>query len=1095
VSKVDIEEIYAPMHKQARLMLMVIIVLILTSSLSIIFWWRQKSAEYVHKQQTLELEQQYLSSRYTFLSKYANDIILFIDPSGQIVEANDRAVTAYGYSHDELLQLHVRDLRPAELRDEVDGQMQKVRDQGGLLFETIHRRKDGTKFPVEVSSRLIDLGDKPLFQSVIRDVSERKQAEAALINERNRSNAIIAAIGDGITIQDRDFRIIYQNQIHKATYGDHVGKLCYEAYQHRKAVCDACIMAQTFLDGEIHRAMRSRPAEPGRPRHIEVTSSPLRDETGEIVAGIEVVRDITEQLRVQTSLKERNAFIEAIMDSMPIGLAVNSINDGKVVYMNAAFETIYGWPRQSMGSMEEFFTSVYPDPLYRKEIKGRVLSDIASGDPARMRWENIPITTSQGQKRIITAINIPLFDQGIMISTVQDVTAHRQAEDRLAKINECFLSFGPDPDENINRLVALSGIQLDAACALYNRLDGDTLFSLGQWNTPPDYIPRDKPDGHICYDVIREGGNDVCVIRDLPATSYMKSDPNVARYGLKTYIGKAVSFGGKFVGSLCVVYQDDRVPSDDELKFLGIVAAAVGVEENRKGTIKALADSENRYKHLIESVTDYIYTVEVENGRPVSTIHGSGCVAVTGYTSDEYHTDPELWLRMIVEEDRDLVLSQSKKILAGLPIPPFEHRIIHKDGSLHWVRNTQVPRFDGEGHVTAYDGLISDITQLKMLENQLRQAQKMEAVGQLSGGIAHDFNNILTAIIGYANLLLMKMSKDDELGRSYVEQILSSSERAAHLTHSLLAFSRKQIIDLRPINLSDIIKRVEKLLIRVIGEDIEFKIRLAADLPILADSVHIEQVFMNLATNARDAMPDGGTLLIKAEPVDLKEDFVRTHTYIKPGRYAAVIVTDTGIGMDEMTKSRIFEPFFTTKEVGKGTGLGLSMVYGIIKQHKGYILVSSVPGKGTTFTIYLPLITAQVEKPKPKEHPVIERGTETVLIAEDDTAVRALTKNILEDFGYKVIEAVDGEEAVRKFIENKDTVKLLIFDIIMPKKNGKDAYVEIRKIRPDVKSLFVSGYTADIIHQKGILETGLDFIVKPIAPGDFLKKVRDVLEK
>jgi CheY-like chemotaxis protein len=368
-------------------------------------------------------------------------------------------------------------------------------------------------------------------------------------------------------------------------------------------------------------------------------------------------------------------------------------------------------------------------------------------------------------------------------------------------------------------------------------------------------------------------------------------------------------------------------------------------------------------------------------------------------------------------------------------------------------------------------------------------------VGQLSGGIAHDFNNILTAIIGYGNLLLMKMSKEDELGRSYVEQILSSSERAAHLTHSLLAFSRKQIIDLRPINLNDIIKRVEKLLVRVIGEDIEFKIRLAPDLPILADSVHIEQVFMNLATNARDAMPDGGTLLIKASPVELREDFVRTHTFIKPGRYASISVTDTGIGMDETTKSRIFEPFFTTKEVGKGTGLGLSMVYGIIKQHKGYIMVSSEVRKGTTFTIYLPLITTPVEKQKPKEHTVIARGTETILIAEDDTAVRELTRNILEDFGYKVIEAVDGEEAVRKFIENKNVVKLLLFDIIMPKKNGKDAYVEIKKIRPDIKAIFVSGYTADIIHQKGILETGLDFIVKPIAPGDFLKKVRETLGK
>jgi signal transduction histidine kinase/CheY-like chemotaxis protein len=420
---------------------------------------------------------------------------------------------------------------------------------------------------------------------------------------------------------------------------------------------------------------------------------------------------------------------------------------------------------------------------------------------------------------------------------------------------------------------------------------------------------------------------------------------------------------------------------------------------------------------------------------------------------------------------------------------------VHKNGLLRWIRNTPVPRFNGKGELVDYDGLISNITPLKQLEAQLRQAQKMEAVGQLAGGIAHDFNNILTAIIGYGNLLRMKLPQDGPLC-TYVEQILVSSERAANLTHSLLAFSRKQIIDLKAIDINAVIIRVERLLQRLIGEDIEFKTVLASgSLPVLADSVQMEQVLMNLATNARDAMPNGGLLLIETSLFEMGEEFQRTHAYGKPGSYALVSITDTGIGMDERTRGKIFDPFFTTKDVGKGTGLGLAMVYGIVKQHSGYINVYSEPGKGTSFKIYLPL-TVSLKRALPVEIPSIaHQGTETVLLAEDDAEVRKLTRTVLQDFGYQVIEAVDGEEAVLKFKLNPGAVDLLVFDIIMPRKNGKEAYVEIRDVRPGIKALFMSGYTADVAHKKGILETGLDFVLKPISPTDFLKKVREVLDR
>ena len=340
----------------------------------------------------------------------------------------------------------------------------------------------------------------------------------------------------------------------------------------------------------------------------------------------------------------------------------------------------------------------------------------------------------------------------------------------------------------------------------------------------------------------------------------------------------------------------------------------------------------------------------------------------------------------------------------------------------------------------------------------------------------------------------METDKDDPR-QSYIHQILSSSERAANLTQALLAFSRKQIISPKPVDLNEIIKGVKNLLARIIGEDIELLTLLTdKDLTIMADSGQIEQVLMNLATNARDAMPDGGTLSITTNLLSLDNDFARVHGLKRPGLYASVSFEDTGIGMDDTIRARIFEPFFTTKEVGKGTGLGLSMVYGIIQQHDGYINVYSESGKGTTFKVYLPLIKSVHDEKQVVTHQTINRGTETVLVAEDDAQVRALIKEVLIGFGYTVLEAEDGADALRVFSENKEKIDVVILDVIMPKFNGKEIFDEIKKLRPDIRALFTSGYDANIIHKKGILKEDLPFISKPILPETLLNKLRELLD-
>ncbi|MBI5739507.1 MAG: response regulator [Nitrospirae bacterium] len=380
------------------------------------------------------------------------------------------------------------------------------------------------------------------------------------------------------------------------------------------------------------------------------------------------------------------------------------------------------------------------------------------------------------------------------------------------------------------------------------------------------------------------------------------------------------------------------------------------------------------------------------------------------------------------------------------------------------------------------------------LEEQLRQAQKMEAIGLLAGGVAHDFNNVLMAIIGYSYLLKNRLQDDAGL-RSHVEQIIAVSNRAANMVRGLLAFSRKQVLKPMPADLNDIVRNTEKFLKMIIGADIEFTTKYSEKLlTVMVDAGQMDQVLTNLVMNARDAMPQGGVLSIETGIFDLEDEYVKAYLLDNPGVYACISLSDTGSGMDEETRKKIFEPFFTTKGVGEGTGLGLSTVYGIIKQHDGHITVYSEPGRGTTFRIYLPLIEAVAEKEQTPSIASLRGGDETVLLAEDNEHVRTLGRYVLEKYGYRVLIAEDGVEAVNKFNEHIDEIRLCILDVIMPKKSGKDVYDEIKRTRPGVKVLFMSGYTADVLHRKDILGEGLNFITKPVTPETLLKKVREVLD-
>jgi PAS domain S-box-containing protein len=512
----------------------------------------------------------------------------------------------------------------------------------------------------------------------------------------------------------------------------------------------------------------------------------------------------------------------------------------------------------------------------------------------------------------------------------------------------------------------------------------------------------------------------------------------------------------------------------------------------RRQAEEALKESEEEYRTLVENVNIGVFRNSIDyQGWFIQA--NPAMLKIFGYDSFEE------FRKIIVSdlyqkpEERKLFIEE---LLKNDFVKDKELRLLKRDGTPIWASVTASLRYDEKGSIKWIDGVLEDITERKHLEDQLRHAQKMEAIGTLAGGIAHDFNNVLTAIIGYGNLLKDKVGKDIH-SRRYLDTILASADRAAILVRSLLAFSRKQNLRIELVDLNHIIMHLNTLLLRIIEENIELKIVASPEvLTITADAGQIEQVLMNLATNARDAMPEGGILTIETKYTELGGEYLKMHSYVKPGIYALLSVSDTGTGMNANTKQRIFEPFFTTKEVGKGTGLGLAMIYGIIKQHDGYIDVYSEPREGTTFKIYLPVIKAEVSKSGPAaiEH-AHKGGTETILIAEDDKVVRNFTKDILKGHGYKIIEAVDGEDAVNKFIENKDTVQMLVLDVIMPKKDGREVFNDIKKIQPDIKAIFMSGYTADVIHTRGIIEEGLNFIPKPLSPAELLRKIRDALDQ
>jgi PAS domain S-box-containing protein len=520
-------------------------------------------------------------------------------------------------------------------------------------------------------------------------------------------------------------------------------------------------------------------------------------------------------------------------------------------------------------------------------------------------------------------------------------------------------------------------------------------------------------------------------------------------------------------------------------------ALAIGAQERqRRQAEAALRASEERFRALVENSSDALILIDAESRVSFVT---SSSQRHLGWTSgqllgqsifDFFHPDDRELAGISLSDAMERPGENVAEVL----------RLKHADQSWRIMECVAVNRLN-DPSVGAIIINARDITERRRLEDQLRQAQKMEAVGQLAGGVAHDFNNLLTAILGYCNLMIDEIPREDPL-RQDLDEIKAAGERAAALTRQLLAFSRRQMLQPQVVDLNTLVRQIQKLLRRLISEDVELVTALAPDLPpVKVDPASIEQVLVNLAVNARDAMPTGGRLTVETALVDLDQAYVTTHPSVEVGRYVMLVVSDTGEGMDEVTRARIFEPFFTTKEQGKGIGLGLATVYGIVKQSGGSIWVYSEPGHGTTFKVYLPPSESAV--PGREASPSADaarKGWETVLLVEDEDAVRALAREVLRRHGYVVLEARHGLDALRIAERHPDTIHLMVTDLVMPHMGGRDLADRLTAVRPQMKVLFMSGYT-DHSAMHAHLTPGAVFLQKPFTPEAFARKVRSMLDE
>jgi two-component system, cell cycle sensor histidine kinase and response regulator CckA len=894
---------------------------------------------------------------------------------------------------------------------------------------------------------------KQRIEDLEQSASELNKKSKTLSDYIRHSDSIIDAMDNSVCIIDPDGRIIKCNRSTERLFNKSANELkdhfCFEVvHGTSKPPRDCPFLRMKETKHKEYTVIQSDG------RWFEITVDPILDDGKRIVAAVHIITDITDRKQTEEELRKNDDKLKSIFRAAPVGIGV--VSDRVIIEANDRLCAMTGYKREEL--IGKNARMLYPDDETFNIVgseKYRQIAETGTG-VVETCW------LTKNRNTIHVLLSSTPFDPGNLslgvTFTALDISNRKLAENALQESETlqrtllANLSAGAmivDPKtriiENVNRTAAI-------------------MFGARQ----------DEIVGQRCHLFLCPASEGACPVCDLGKEVDNSEREMLCANGRSRPVLKSVK----------------RIQVGGQEKLLECFVDIT----DRKQVEEALRESERRFRSLTEAASDWIWEI---NNDGFYTYSSPKIKDLLGYEPEDVIGKTPFDLMPGDEAERIEAsfekIKESCRSFSGL-----ENINLHKDGQEVVLETNGVPIVDAQGNMLGYRGIDRNITDRKRseaektrLESQLFQSQKMEAVGTLAGGIAHDFNNILTALAGYAGLLRMKTT--DATSRKYVDQILSASQKATDLIQSLLAFSKQQAIDLKPTSINRVIMGTEKLLKRLVTEDITIRTFLAQeDIAVMADATRIDQILFNLATNARDAMPKGGTLTIETKTAILNDEFKRFHGYGEPGAYALLSISDTGSGMDEATRKKIFDPFFTTKEVGKGTGLGLSTVYGIVKQHKGYINAYSEPGTGTTFHIYLPATDTVVNECGLTPE-TVKGGNETILIAEDNDGVRDLVKTVLTEYGYSIIEAIDGKDAIDLFA-GIEAIDLIILDTVMPKKNGREVYDEIIRMRPGSKVLFTSGYTRDVFLDKGIEDKKVNFIQKPISPNALLQKVREVLD-
>jgi PAS domain S-box-containing protein len=1003
-------------------------------------------------------QEQLRASEESYRNQFAMNsaVMLLVDPAdGAILDANAAALAFYGYSRDQLLAMHIMDVntKPAP---EVQQAMDSVQQEHGELFQFQHRLADGSTRDVSVSSSRIQIGERTVLHSIISDITERKRAEEKVHAHAQRLTLHIKYTPLAVIEWDLDFRAVEWNPAAERMFGysrdEALGRHAADLVIPDEAKEHVDLIWSALLEGKGGtKSTNANRTKGGGMLVCDWYNTTLISSDGVIIGAASLVQDVTERRKAEEELRGSRAALLQIMQSVSFGVVVVG-RDKKIRQMNPAAAAMAGYDSEA-----ELVGTVCHGTVCPSSIGACPVLDLGEEIDrserllVRRDGSTIPILKS--------VVPVELDGEDVLLESFVDITEGKEAEER-SRQKDALLN-------EVGQIARIGGWEMDLVTrkANWTRTTYDVVGI-----DPGDPIPG--PDEHLDYylpeyrPLVAEAMR-ALIEENRPLDFEAKA--HTAKGNIRWFhaIGRAVLQEGKCVkvhGTL----QDITERKQAEEKILQQQSALEKAQE--LGQIGSWELDLRRNK---------LYWTD-ENCRIFATPPGSV-------------VDYELFLGKVHPDDRDYVDHEWRAALDGKPYD-IEHRL-DLDGTVRWVREKASVEFDEKGEAVRGIGFTQDITERRLLEERLRQSGRMDAVGQLAGGIAHDFNNMLEVILGHTEMAMDDVDSTQPLYED-LQEVLKAARRSAVLTRQLLTFARKQAISPEIVDMNETVEGMLKMLRRLIGENIDLNWQPGAGLwPVMMDPSQIDQILANLCVNGRDAIAGVGKITIKTGNCTLDELYCSAHVDMVPGEFAQLTVSDNGCGMDQETAARIFEPFFTTKASGKGTGLGLATVYGIVKQNNGCIDTYSKPGLGTTFRIHLPrhVGAAPAVTGEAAEPPM--RGNETILLVEDESSILRMAKKMLEKQGYIVLAAATPREAVRLFTARADEIDLLITDVIMPEMDGWDLATQLLAIRPDLKCLFMSGYTADVIADHGVLDEGVHFIHKPFSIGDLTGKVREVLEE